>query len=110
MIKRGRAISLFTAASAALIMTVSAALSLSNTDTAPPAPLPASAGAPAEYSLYTVGEENGMVAVFSGSDGSLIELTDYPVAALPIADREALSIGIPIDSDEELAMLMEDYQ
>ena len=110
MIKRGRAISLFTAASAALIMTVSAALSLSNTDTAPPAPLPASAGAPAECSLYTVGEENGMVAVFSGSDGSLIELTDYPVAALPIADREALSIGIPIDSDEELAMLMEDYQ
>ena len=110
MIKHSRAISLFTAASAALIMTVSAALSLSSGDPSTPAPLPVSADTQTECILYTVGEQNGMVAVFSGSDGRLIELTDYPVAALPSADREALSIGIPVDSDEELAMLMEDYQ
>ena len=57
-----------------------------------------------------MGEINGMIAVFSGSDGCLIKITDYPISSLPSADREALNTGIPVDSDEELAMLMEDYQ
>ena len=110
MIKHSRAISLFTAVSTALFMSVSASLSLSPVIPDEPAPLPVSSDAPAEYSLYTVGEINGMIAVFSGSDGCLIKITDYPISSLPIADREALNTGIPVDSDEELAMLMEDYQ
>ena len=58
----------------------------------------------------TVRESDGIVAVYSGVSGELITAIDYPVAGLPRADRDLLSDGIAVESDDELAMLLEDYQ
>ena len=59
---------------------------------------------------YLVRESDGIVAVYSGVSGELITAIDYPVAGLPRADRDLLSDGIAVESDDELAMLIEDYQ
>ena len=59
---------------------------------------------------YLVRESDGIVAVYSGVSGELITAIDYPVAGLPRADRDLLSDGIAVESDDELAMLLEDYQ
>ena len=59
---------------------------------------------------YLVRESGGIVAVYSGQSGELITSIDYPVAGLPRADRVLLSEGIAVESDDELAMLLEDYQ
>ena len=59
---------------------------------------------------YLVRESGGIVAVYSGVSGELITAIDYPVAGLPRVDRDLLSDGIAIESDDELAMLLEDYQ
>ena len=109
MKKSQKPLIMLAAGAAALVMSVSAAISLS--DQAAYAEPPDQAVLnPSPPCLYTVGELNGVIAVFSGSDGKLLMLTDHPVAALPSADRNALSKGIPISSDEELSMLLEDYQ
>ena len=75
-----------------------------------PAPVPVSA-AVAEVSapLYTVREYMGVVAVFSPENG-LVRLTDCAVASLPEQDRLRLTEGVTVDSEEALAMLLEDYQ
>lgn len=71
----------------------------------------ASAPAKVQSSKYIVREYMGMIAVFSGEDeNKILNLTDYPVSVLPEADRESLSKGIAINDDQELAMLLEDYQ
>ena len=59
---------------------------------------------------YLVRESDGIVAVYSGVSGELITSIDDPVAGLPRADRDLLSDGIAVESDDELAMLLEDYQ
>lgn len=56
--------------------------------------------------LFTVGEYEGYVAVFSES--SEPRLTDTAVASLPKSDRGRLTEGIKIYSEKELKSLLED--
>lgn len=86
---------------AAVIMASAAALSGGD-------PVEASADIPIPQTKYLVKEHMGMVAVFS-EGGQMIKLTDFPVATLPKADRDELAEGVAIDSDVELALLLEDY-
>ena len=86
---------------AAVIMASAAALSGGE-------PVEASADIPTPQAKYLVKEHMGMVAVFS-EGGQIIKLTDFPVSTLPKADREELSKGVAVDSDVELALLLEYY-
>ena len=61
-----------------------------------PAEKTAPVSSPAGH-MYLLGENMGMVAVYDGS-GGLLRTTDYPVSALPEADRLSLSRGIGVDS------------
>lgn len=102
-----RLLAIFSAA--ALLMSSAAAYSVEAKNAAAPAAAPARPlSAPA--AVYLVRDLDGYVAVFSGSSGDLLRRTDYPIAALPLADRTKLTQGIPVDSDEDLALLLEDYQ
>lgn len=71
-------------------------------------PAEASSDMPSPETKYIVREHMGMVAVFS-PDSQIIKLTDFPVAVLPKADRDELAEGVEIESDTELALLLEDY-
>ena len=60
-------------------------------------------------SMYILGTAEGMVAVFSGSDRSCpAELTEIELDSLREQDRAMLAKGLPVDSPEELARLLED--
>ena len=64
---------------------------------------------PAFQSLYVLGESEGRVAVFSGSGArEPLSVTDIRTASLREQDRAMLRAGIPVDSPEELARLLED--
>ena len=56
---------------------------------------------------WTIGENEGRVAVFRG--GELYMRTDTELASLPKADRTRLENGIEVDSYSELKRLLEDY-
>lgn len=59
---------------------------------------------------YIVREHLGMVAVFDGAnDTEPIKTSDTPVWTLPKADRDELVEGIAVNSDDELARLLEDF-
>ena len=100
-----RLLALFSAA--ALLMSGAAAYSLEEKEVPAATPQPVET---APVPAYLVRELNGCIAVFSGDGADLLRRTDYPAAALPLADRQGLEAGIPVDSDEALAMLLEDYQ
>ena len=51
-------------------------------------------------------DEGGRVCVYLNDE--LMLSTDIPIASLPLADREALSNGIIVDSQAELTQLLED--
>lgn len=62
----------------------------------------------AEDSLkYTVKEYNGAIGVFKGTE--LIKIVDVNVDELRQSDKDALSAGIILDTQEEVAELLEDY-
>ncbi len=54
-------------------------------------------------------EWNGQVALFEGASGEPIEVYDVTVAALPEEEQERLREGIVIDSEEALALLLDNY-
>ncbi len=58
--------------------------------------------------LYTVREVGGRIGVFDAT-GALIRTLSVPVATLPRADREQLSVGITLGSEQELQALIEDF-
>ena len=57
--------------------------------------------------LYTVREVGGRIGIFDAS-GALTRTLNVPVATLPRADREQLSVGITLGSEQELQALIED--
>ena len=65
--------------------------------------------AAAEVPPYRVAVWQGRVAVFEGEESLPSTVLETPVASLPPADQQALERGIPVDSREELACLLEDY-
>ena len=58
--------------------------------------------------LYTLGEYNGNVAVFTLDGSEMVELTDIALASLRQADREMIFSGISAASQRELQELLED--
>jgi hypothetical protein len=58
---------------------------------------------------YTVSVYDDMIGIYD-SDGRAVRTVDVFVATLPEADREALSAGIAIYSDEELQEWIERYE
>lgn len=61
-----------------------------------------------EHRIYIVREHNGMVAVFQKGEDNPFKITDTYVSSLPNADRNSLSVGIQVDTKEELRKLLED--
>ena len=56
--------------------------------------------------LYVVAEHQGILGVFTPT-GELTRTVNVLIAALPSADREALQMGIPAYSEEELIEILE---
>lgn len=54
-----------------------------------------------------VAEYDGRVCVYQ--DGEIILRTDTPVASLPARDREQLARGIPVETQQELHQILEDF-
>ena len=58
---------------------------------------------------YVVKSHLGMVSVFMAGESQPIYVTDAPVDALPIADRQLLEDGIFVYTEVELTSILEDY-
>jgi hypothetical protein len=58
--------------------------------------------------LYVVAEHRGILGVFAPT-GELIRTVNVLVATLTSADREALQLGIPAYSEQELIKILEAY-
>ncbi len=58
--------------------------------------------------MFTVREVGGRIGVFDAS-GVLVRTLNVSVATLPRADREQLSVGITLGSEQELQALIEDF-
>ena len=63
----------------------------------------------AQTACWTVGLWQGHVAVFHQGAATPETVLEMPADALPEADRAALAQGIPVNTPEELAALLEDY-
>lgn len=62
-----------------------------------------------QNSLYVLGDLDGSVAVYSGADPAHpLTVTEIETASLRERDRELITGGLPVDSPEELARLLED--
>ncbi len=59
--------------------------------------------------LYTVGAYEGRIGVFDAT-GRLIRTVNVFLFALPESDREALAVGIPAYSREEMLRIVERYE
>ena len=73
-------------------------------ETQPPEDVPAVEASPA--ALYVVTEHNGIIGVFD-STGELVRTVNVLTFALSQADREALQLGIPAYSEQELIEILE---
>lgn len=61
---------------------------------------------------YIIGEQNGYVAVFykEPQHGIILhEITNTPLSALPLEERERLQEGISVIGDENLSKILSDY-
>lgn len=66
-------------------------------------------GAPLTVSnTYTVREYEGQIAVFSDDSEMPVKVFDTAVSSLPESDRELLSLGITVETPEELQKIIED--
>ena len=58
---------------------------------------------------YTLTEHNGLIGIFDAS-GALVRTLNVFVMTLPEAEREALRVGIPAYSYEEMLRLAQQYE
>ena len=64
---------------------------------------------PIQESLYMLRESDGKVAVYGREDPAKpITVTDIALSSLRERDRELIAAGLPAESGEELARLLED--
>ena len=49
------------------------------------------------------------VALFGGESGTPLRVFPYRVTAFPPADQQALRAGIPVENQEQLDKLLQDY-
>ena len=70
---------------------------------------PPTTDATAPSALYLLAEHEGVIGIFDAA-GELIKTVNVFVMTLPEADREALSVGIPAYSWQEMCELIARYQ
>lgn len=58
---------------------------------------------------FLLGVHQGKIALWKDGNPNPVRIFPYRVTSLPVADQEALEKGIKIDSDSQLASLLEDY-
>ena len=58
---------------------------------------------------WTLCEWNGQIALFEGDSNEPTEVYEVTVAALPEEEQERLREGIVIESEETLALLLDNY-
>lgn len=63
----------------------------------------------AQTPQYTIGEWEGQLAVFEGSQPFPRQVFEVYVDALPEELREQLKLGVPAENDAQLSVLLEDY-
>lgn len=76
-------------------------------ETQPPSPEDDPASPPA--SPYLIAEHEGIICLFDAS-GALLRSVNVFTMTLPAPDREALSVGIPVDSWEEAMEILDSYE
>ena len=59
--------------------------------------------------LYTIGVWEGQVAVFERGQSYPKQVYDMPVTGLPHELRRQVLDGVPVYSEEQLSVLLEDY-
>lgn len=59
--------------------------------------------------LYTIRAWEGQVAVFERHKSYPKQVYDMPLSGLPYEARQQVLEGIPVYSEEELSVLLEDY-
>lgn len=59
--------------------------------------------------MYTIGAWEGQVAVFERHQSYPKQVYDMPLTGLPYEARQQVLEGIPVYSEEELSILLEDY-
>lgn len=58
---------------------------------------------------YIIGDYCGYVAVYVSGQSVPAYITETKIATLPFADRQMLTAGIAIYTEEELSIILEDY-
>ena len=58
---------------------------------------------------FLLGVKDGYISLWTDSSNDPIEVFPYQARFLPSADQQALERGIPIENEEELNRLLEDY-
>jgi len=58
---------------------------------------------------YLIGEYQGNVAVFRFGETKPVQILETPLSVLPEEDRRLLQKGIPVETEEELISILEDY-
>lgn len=58
---------------------------------------------------FLLGNYNGYIALWKEGDSIPLRVFPYSVQSLPPADQKLIANGIPIASQEQLQMLLEDY-
>ena len=58
---------------------------------------------------FLIGNYQGYIALWQGSNPSPERVFPYRVASLPAADQTLVNRGIRVQTREELARLLEDY-
>ena len=58
---------------------------------------------------FLLGNYNGYIALWKEGSQKPLQVYPYSIRALPPADQARLETGIPVTSQEQLQMLLEDY-
>lgn len=58
---------------------------------------------------FILGIKGGYIALWPEDEPEKAQIFPYQASSLPDADRQALERGIPIDSEQKLRQLLEDY-
>ena len=56
-----------------------------------------------------LGCHDGYAALFQSEQARPMKVFPYPIAALPAKDQALLKQGIPIETEEDLQRLLQDY-
>lgn len=61
------------------------------------------------FFAFLLGSHEGFVALWTQPGGEPAYVFPYSVSSLPTEDQKRLETGIPIESEETLIRLLEDY-